>query len=73
MPPACVSCARPQAIRSPLLAAHRTACLHHNAPCQATLLNLLLRNYQHFKLYDQAEKLLTKTTFPEQVRPKFPS
>ena len=47
--------------------------MHHNAPCQATLLNLLLRNYQHFKLYDQAEKLLTKTTFPEQVRPKFPS
>lgn len=34
------------AIRSPLLAAHRTAGLHHNATCQATLLNLLLRNYQ---------------------------
>ena len=34
------------AIRSPLLAAHRTACLHHNSTCQATLLNLLLRNYQ---------------------------
>jgi 26S proteasome regulatory subunit N3 len=131
------------AIRSPLLAAHRTACLHHNSTCQATLLNLLLRNYQvrlpprphhppwrpssvgvsppmigptpnspliprpprpppmigpspsspliprpprpplaslsprplapsphppwpqHYKLFDQAEKLLTKTTFPE--------
>ena len=33
-------------IRSALLAAHRTACLHHNTTCQATLLNLLLRNYQ---------------------------
>jgi len=55
------------AIRSPLLAAHRTAGLHHNATCQATLLNLLLRNYQHYKLFDQAEKLLTKTTFPEQA------
>ena len=56
-----------QTIRSPLLAAYRTACLHHNTTCQATLLNLLLRNYQHFKLFDQAEKLLTKTTFPEQA------
>jgi 26S proteasome regulatory subunit N3 len=55
------------AIRSPLLAAYRTACLHHNTVCQATLLNALLRNYLHFKLFDQAEKLLTKTTFPEQA------
>lgn len=54
-------------LRSPLLAAHRTAMLHHNATCQATLLNMLLRNYLHFKLFDQAEKLLTKTTFPEQA------
>jgi 26S proteasome regulatory subunit N3 len=54
------------AIRSPLLAAHRTACLHHNTICQATLLNALLRNLLHYKLFDQAEKLLTKTTFPEQ-------
>jgi len=56
-----------QAIRSPLLAAHRTASLHHNTTCQATILNLLLRNYLHYKLYDQAEKLLTKTAFPEQA------
>jgi len=55
------------AVRSALLAAHRAACLHHNAVCQATLLNLLLRNYLHYKLFDQAEKLLTKTTFPEQA------
>jgi len=55
------------AIRSPLLAAHRSACLHHNQICQAVILNLLLRNYLHFNLIDQAEKLLTKTSFPEQA------
>jgi len=54
-------------LRSLLLAAQRTACLHHNVPCQATLLNLLLRNYQHYKLFDQADKLLAKSTFPEQA------
>ena len=31
------------------------------------MLNALLRNYLHYKLFDQAEKLLTKTTFPEQA------
>lgn len=56
---------RLQAIRSPLLAAYRTAALHHNVPCQATILNLLLRNYQHYKLFDQADKLLAKSSFPE--------
>jgi len=54
-------------MRSKLLAAHRTACLHHNTACQATTLNLLLRNYLHYKLFDQADKLLTKATFPEQA------
>lgn len=29
------------------------------------LLNLLLRNYLHFNLYDQAEKLVSKSVFPE--------
>lgn len=29
------------------------------------LLNLLLRNYLHFSLYDQAEKLVSKSVFPE--------
>lgn len=28
---------------------------------QETLLNLLLRNYLHYNLYDQAEKLRSKT------------
>jgi len=29
-------------------------------PMQETLLNLLLRNYLHYNLYDQAEKLRSK-------------
>lgn len=52
-------------LRATLLGAQRTASLHHNNACQATLLNLLLRSYQHDKLYDQADKLLAKSTFPE--------
>ncbi|CAJ0751492.1 12271_t:CDS:10, partial [Entrophospora sp. SA101] len=52
-------------IRPVLLAAHRTATLRHDDDTQATLLNLLLRNYFHYNLYDQADKLVTKTTFPE--------
>lgn len=54
-------------IRSILLAAHRTACLQHNTMAQATLLNCLLSNYLALNLYDQAEKLVSKTTFPEHV------
>eukprot|EP00320_Phaeocystis_rex_P000219 CAMPEP_0119076298 /NCGR_PEP_ID=MMETSP1178-20130426/85810_1 /TAXON_ID=33656 /ORGANISM="unid sp, Strain CCMP2000" /LENGTH=518 /DNA_ID=CAMNT_0007058567 /DNA_START=44 /DNA_END=1600 /DNA_ORIENTATION=+ len=52
-------------LRSPLLAAYRTACLHHNTPGVAQLLNLLLRNYLHYKMVDQADKLLAKASFPE--------
>lgn len=54
-------------VRSMFLAAQRTACLHHNLPCQAALLNLLLRNYLHYKLFDQADKLLAKSVFPDQA------
>jgi 26S proteasome regulatory subunit N3 len=54
-------------IRSSLLAAHRTACLRHDEIGQATLLNLLLRNYIHYNLFDQAFKLVSKTTFPEAI------
>lgn len=39
--------------RSTLMAAHRTAVLRHDAVGQETLLNLLLRNYLHYNLYDQ--------------------
>jgi 26S proteasome regulatory subunit N3 len=52
-------------IRPELLAAYRTACLRHDSMGQATLLNLLLRNYLAFNLYEQALKLVQKTNFPE--------
>lgn len=52
-------------IRSQLLAAYRTATLHHDAPTQAVLLNLLLRNYIAYNLFDQADKLLSRAKFPE--------
>lgn len=37
----------------------RDLCLDDNV-MQETLLNLLLRNYLHYNLYDQAEKLRSK-------------
>lgn len=52
-------------LRPELLAAYRTACLRHDAMGQATLLNLLLRNYLHYNLYEQALKFVQKTNFPE--------
>lgn len=50
---------------STLLAAHRTASLRHDVDLQATLLPLLLRNYLEHGLYEQADKLVSKTQFPE--------
>ncbi|GAB2289254.1 hypothetical protein Dimus_023559 [Dionaea muscipula] len=47
-------------IRGELLTLHRLATLHHDELGQETLLNLLLRNYLHYNLYDQAEKLRSK-------------
>ncbi|KAG1359450.1 26S proteasome non-ATPase regulatory subunit 3 [Cocos nucifera] len=47
-------------IRGTLLALHRVASLRHDELGQETLLNLLLRNYLHYNLYDQAEKLRSK-------------
>mmetsp|Transcript_20631 Transcript_20631/g.83758 ORF Transcript_20631/g.83758 Transcript_20631/m.83758 type:complete len:332 (-) Transcript_20631:2171-3166(-) len=52
-------------IRPRLLTAYRTAVLRHDPTGQAMLLNLLLRNYIHYKLYDQADKLVQRTDFPE--------
>merc|ERR1719476_1251675 len=52
-------------LRPELLAAYRTACLRHDTMSQATLLNLLLRNYLAYNLYEQALKLVQKTNFPE--------
>lgn len=56
---------RLQEIRSFLLARLRTATLRHDDEGQAILLNLLLRNYLQLNLYDQAEKLVSKSSFPE--------
>ena len=50
---------------SNLLGFYRTACLKHNEESQAVLLNLLLRNFLEYNLYEQADKLLSKTTLRE--------
>ncbi|KAJ1977304.1 26S proteasome non-ATPase regulatory subunit [Dimargaris verticillata] len=52
-------------IRASLMAHLRTATLRHDDELQATLLNLILRNLLHYNLYDQAQKLVSKATFPE--------
>lgn len=52
-------------VRTSLLAFYRSACLHHDTFGQATLVNLILRNYIVNSHYDQASKFLAKTTFPE--------
>ncbi|KAG7087549.1 hypothetical protein E1B28_013505 [Marasmius oreades] len=46
------------------LAAQRTAALRHDSTTEAVLLNCLLRSYITYSLYDQADKLVSKTTFP---------
>lgn len=57
-----------QDIRGDLLALHRTAVLRYDSIGQETLLNLLLRNYLHYNLYDQAEKLRSKAQKEEHFR-----
>lgn len=52
-------------VRSFLHSRLRTCTLRNDYEGQATLLNLLLRNYLYFNLYDQADKLVSKSTFPE--------
>jgi len=54
-------------IRAKLLALHRTATLRHNDEGSVTLLNLLLRNYLTFNLYEQADKLISKVQFKEEA------
>ena len=57
---------------SQLLALHRTAALQHDEYGQETLLNLLLRNYLHYNLYDQVSstslQLHLNLISPGQVR-----
>jgi 26S proteasome regulatory subunit N3 len=48
-----------------MLAALRTTTLRYDTDTQGTLLVLLVRNFLHYKLYDQADKLVSRTTFPE--------
>merc|ERR1712168_1007295 len=57
--------ARLKEIRSFLHTRLRTSTLRHDSDGQVMLLNLLLRNYIQFNLYDQADKLVSKSIFPE--------
>ncbi|XP_034244232.1 probable 26S proteasome non-ATPase regulatory subunit 3 [Thrips palmi] len=43
----------------------RTATLRNDYEGQAVLINCLLRNYLHYNLYDQADKLVSKCNYPE--------
>eukprot|EP01023_Acetabularia_acetabulum_P059511 TRINITY_DN7154_c0_g1_i1.p1 TRINITY_DN7154_c0_g1~~TRINITY_DN7154_c0_g1_i1.p1 ORF type:complete len:490 (-),score=67.90 TRINITY_DN7154_c0_g1_i1:204-1652(-) len=55
-------------VRNELLGLYQQSVLRHDDIGQETLLNLLLRNYLHYNLYDQAEKLRSKAQRPEQSR-----
>jgi 26S proteasome regulatory subunit N3 len=52
-------------IRPILLSLYRTTCVRHDDIGQSVLLNLLLRNYLHYSLYDQAHTLSIRSNFPE--------
>ncbi|XP_052894594.1 probable 26S proteasome non-ATPase regulatory subunit 3 [Anopheles moucheti] len=54
-----------ESIRSFLHSRLRTATLRNDFEGQAVLINCLLRNYLHYSLYDQADKLVNKSVFPE--------
>lgn len=54
-----------ESIRNFLHARLRTATLRNNFEGQAAIINCLLRNYLHYSLYDQADKLVKKSVFPE--------
>ena len=53
------------ATRMFLLARLRTATLHCDYEGQATIINLLLRNYLHYNLFRQADQLVSRSTFPQ--------
>jgi 26S proteasome regulatory subunit N3 len=52
-------------IRSVLLNLYRTTCIRHDDMGQAILLNLILRNYLHYNLVNQAHTFSLRTSFPE--------
>eukprot|EP00339_Tiarina_fusa_P001483 CAMPEP_0117035960 /NCGR_PEP_ID=MMETSP0472-20121206/25506_1 /TAXON_ID=693140 ORGANISM="Tiarina fusus, Strain LIS" /NCGR_SAMPLE_ID=MMETSP0472 /ASSEMBLY_ACC=CAM_ASM_000603 /LENGTH=521 /DNA_ID=CAMNT_0004745583 /DNA_START=14 /DNA_END=1579 /DNA_ORIENTATION=- len=54
-------------IRGDLLATYRTASLRHDPVTQATVLNLLLRNYLEYNLYDQADKLVSNISESREI------
>lgn len=54
-----------ESIRSFFHTRLRTATLRNDFEGQAVLINCLLRNYLHYSLYDQADKLVKKSVFPE--------
>lgn len=58
-------CNQLETIRGFLHARLRTATLRNDFEGQAVLINCLLRNYLHYSLYDQADKLVSKSVFPE--------
>lgn len=53
--------------RGALHARLRTATLRNDFEGQAVLINCLLRNYLHYNLYTQADKLVLKSSFPDQA------
>lgn len=52
-------------LRDDLVHAHSVACLRRDVDSQATLLNLILRDLLECKQVEQAQKLLSNSTFPE--------
>ena len=52
-------------VRPVLLAAYRSASVHHSSGKQAILINLILRSYFLQGLVDQAAKFVSKVSFPE--------
>lgn len=54
-----------EGIRNFLHARLRTATLRNDFEGQAVIINCLLRNYLHYSLYDQADKLVNKSVYPE--------
>ena len=43
---------------------YQTALLRQDTDCQATLMNIILRNYLNENLVNQAEKFVSKTSYP---------
>jgi 26S proteasome regulatory subunit N3 len=54
-----------QAIQAFVIQSHRTATLRQDHDTQATLTNIILKNYLETDSIDQADKFVSKTVFPE--------